>query len=149
MKIDEIDIKILSELQKDSRLSIRELSKRVNLSAPSVTERVRRLEDNGVIEGYTVRINKKLIGFPIECIIIVTIRNGVFKKFKEYITNHPRSDFCYTIAGDASYIAKLSVKTLAELEIIVEEISCFAITTSLIVFSQVTINEDISKFFDK
>ncbi len=59
MKLDEIDVLILQELQKDSRLSIRELSKRINLSPPSVTERVRRLEDDGVIEGYTIKINKK------------------------------------------------------------------------------------------
>ena len=50
MKIDNTDIKILKELQLDSRLSIRELSKRVNLSPPSVSERIKKLEDNGVIE---------------------------------------------------------------------------------------------------
>ena len=54
MKTDETDVRILRELQADSRISIRELSKRVNLSPPSVTERVRRLEDHHIIEGYTI-----------------------------------------------------------------------------------------------
>ncbi len=67
MKLDEIDVLILQELQKDSRLSIRELSKRINLSPPSVTERVRRLEDDGVIEKYTIKINKK----NLDCLLIV------------------------------------------------------------------------------
>jgi len=62
MKFDEIDVMILSKLEKNGRLSIRELSKRINLSPPSVTERVKRLEDNGVIEGYTISINKKKLG---------------------------------------------------------------------------------------
>ena len=59
MKMDNTDIKILKELQQDSRLSIREISKRVNLSPPSVTERIRKLEDSGVIEGYTIKINEE------------------------------------------------------------------------------------------
>ncbi len=77
MKFDEIDAMILSELEKNSRLSIRELSKRINLSPSSVTERLKRLEDNRIIEGYTISINKKNLGLSINCIIKVTMRmNG-------------------------------------------------------------------------
>lgn len=76
MKFDEIDIAILSELQKNSRLSIRELSKRINLSPPSVTERVNRLQDSEIIEGYTIRINKKKLGLSIDCIMKITMKNG-------------------------------------------------------------------------
>jgi len=65
MKFDEIDAMILSELEKNSRLSIRELSKRINLSPSSVTERLKRLEDNRIIEGYTISINKKNLGLSI------------------------------------------------------------------------------------
>ncbi len=79
MKLDEIDVLILQELQKDSRLSIRELSKRINLSPPSVTERVRRLEDDGVIERYTIKINKKKLGLSIDCIIKVTMKMDSMK----------------------------------------------------------------------
>lgn len=69
MKFDNTDIKILKELQLDSRLSIRELSKRVNLSPPSVAERIRKLEDNQIIESYTIKINKSALGLSIHCII--------------------------------------------------------------------------------
>lgn len=88
MKIDEIDVRILRELQADSRISIRELSKRVNLSPPSVTERVKRLEEHRIIEGYTIRLNKKELGFAIDCIIEVTMRDGQYEKFKNYIKNY-------------------------------------------------------------
>lgn len=63
MKIDNTDIKILKELQLDSRLSIRELSKRVNLSPPSVADRIRKFEDTGIIQGYTIKINEDALDF--------------------------------------------------------------------------------------
>ncbi|MCU4666498.1 winged helix-turn-helix transcriptional regulator, partial [Bacillus paralicheniformis] len=57
MKIDDLDFKIIAELKKDSRLSMRELGRKISLSAPSVTERVRRLESFGVIKKYTLDID--------------------------------------------------------------------------------------------
>ena len=146
MKFDEIDIMILSELQKNSRLSIRELSKRINLSPPSVTERVKRLEDSGVIEKYTIKINKKKLGIPIDCIIKVTMKNGEYEKFKKFIKNFPRSEWCYRIAGDGCFLVKLSISDLNEVEEFINEISSYAITTTIIAFSSVEINDDISKF---
>ncbi len=148
MKIDSIDVQILSELQKDSRLSIRELSKRVNISPPSVTERVRRLEENGIIEGYTIKINKKKLGLSIECLVKVIMRNGEYEKFKKFIVNNFRSEFCCRIAGEACFIVKLSVKSLEEIEEFINEIASYAITSTMIVFSNVAVNEDINKFVE-
>lgn len=65
--------------------SIRELAKRVNLSPPSVAERIKKLEDCGIIEGYTIKINEKALGMDIQCIIQIDIRNGEFEKFIDAI----------------------------------------------------------------
>lgn len=146
MKLDEIDVMILSELEKNSRLSIRELSKRINLSPPSVTERVKRLEDNGVIEGYTISINKKKLGLSIDCIIKVTMRNGEYEKFKNFIKNYIRSEWCYRIAGDGCFLVKLSVKDLNEIEEFINEVSPYAITSTNIAFSEVDLDNSINKF---
>lgn len=146
MRLDEIDVLILQELQKDSRLSIRELSKRVNLSPPSVTERVRRLEDDGVIEGYTIKINKKKFGLPIDCIIKVTMRNGQYERFKTFIKDYKGSEWCYRIAGDGCFLVKLSVKSLNDIEEFINEISSYAITETTIALSEITINSSINKF---
>lgn len=146
MKFDEIDVTILSELEKNSRLSIRELSKRINLSPPSVTERVKRLEDNGVIEGYTISVNKKKLGLSIDCIIKVTMRNGEYEKFKNFIKTYNRSEWCYRIAGDGCFLVKLSVKDLSEIEEFINEVSPYAITNTNIVFSEVAIDNSINKF---
>ncbi len=146
MRIDEIDARILQELQADSRLSIRELSKRVNLSPPSVTERVKRLEDQGIIEGYTIRLNKKKLGLAIECIVEVTMRDGQYERFREFITEYKHSEWCYRVAGGACFVVKLSVPSLEALEAFVNAVSSYALTDTSIVFSKVDVNDEINKF---
>ena len=146
MKLDEIDVLILQELQKESRLSMRELSRRVNLSPPSVTERVRRLEDNGVIEGYTIKINKKKLGLYIDCIIKVTMRNGQYEKFKIFIKEYKQSEWCYRIAGDGCFLVKLSIRSLNDIEEFINDISSYAMTETIIALSEVTINNNIKKY---
>ena len=148
MKIDSTDVKILKELQQDSRLSIRELSKRVNLSPPSVTERIRKLEDNGIIEGYTIKINEKALGLDIQCIIQIDLKNSEFERFKKLIYDHPRVIFCYRIAGHSCILVKLSVEAISEIEDFVDSIASLNATTSThIIFSQVPTNESVEKFF--
>lgn len=146
MKIDEIDVRILQELQADSRISIRELSKRVNLSPPSVTERVRRLEDHNIIEGYTIRLNKKELGFGIDCIVQVTMKDGQYEKFKSFIQEDKHSEWCYRIAGAACFIVKLSVPSLEDIEQFINAVSSYAQTNTSIVFSKVEVNDRIDKF---
>ena len=148
MKMDNTDIKILKELQQDSRLSIRELSKRVNLSPPSVTERIRKLEDSGIIEGYTIKVNEKALGLDIQCIIQIDLKNSEFEKFKKFIYNHPRVNFCYRIAGQSCILVKLSVESISEIEKFVDSIASLNATTSTnIIFSQIPTNESVEKFF--
>lgn len=146
MKIDEIDVRILQELQADSRISIRELSKRVNLSPPSVTERVRRLEDHNIIEGYTIRLNKKELGFGIDCIVQVTMKDGQYEKFKSFIQDDKHSEWCYRIAGAACFIVKLSVPSIEDIEQFINAVSSYAQTNTSIVFSKVEVNDRIDKF---
>lgn len=146
MKMDEIDMRILHALQTDSRISIRELSKRVNLSPPSVTERVRRLEDHNIIEGYTIRLNKKKLGLAIECIIEVTMRDGQYEKFKSFIRDYKYSEWCYRIAGAACFIVKLSVPSLEDIEQFINAVSAYALTETSIVFSKVEVDNSITKF---
>jgi len=146
MKIDEIDVRILRELQADSRISIRELSKRINLSPPSVTERVRRLEEHGTIEGYTVRLSKKGLGIVVDCILEVTMRDGQYEKFRGFIKDYKYSEWCYRIAGAACFIVKLSVPSLEDIEQFIDAVAPYAMTQTSIVFSEVEVNHSIDKF---
>ncbi|WP_346353230.1 Lrp/AsnC family transcriptional regulator [Azotosporobacter soli] len=149
MKFDDIDFNILAELQKNSRVSIRELSKKINLSPPSVTERVRRLEDNGVIEGYTIKINKNKLGLTIKCIVEVTLKGSEYELAPSYIINYPKCEYCFRVAGESCFIVVLSLSSFSEAEDFIKEISPFAMTKTKFVFEQLNINEDIKKYFPK
>jgi len=148
--MDNIDVRILSELQNDSRLSIRELAKRINLSAPSVAERVRKLEDKGIIEGYTIKINRKKMGVPIDCFVMITTRNGEHERLRQLVASDPRVELCYRISGDACFIVKLSVKTLDQIEDFINKVTPYATTRTQIAFSQVQVDTDVSRLlFDQ
>ncbi|MDZ5473616.1 Lrp/AsnC family transcriptional regulator [Bacillus sp. 31A1R] len=140
MIIDEIDKSILKELIQDGRQSMRELAKKVNLSAPSVTERVRKLESEGVIKGYSVEIDYGKLGLGIECFVEVTLRQGEYEKFRKKIADHPHAEFCYRIAGQACYIVKLRLKNFQQIEGFINEITSYAGTVTHIALSEIKTN---------
>ncbi|MFB5677998.1 Lrp/AsnC family transcriptional regulator [Paenibacillus terreus] len=149
MKIDDIDLLIIDELSRDSRLSMRELAKKVNLSAPSVTERVRRLESEGIITGYTIEINRKKLGFEMECIMEVTVRNGDFNKLKTFVQNHPRVLGCWRTAGKACYFVRICAGDLGEIEDFVDSIASYASPSTNIIFSEVKIHTSLKQQLTK
>ncbi|MFY0779787.1 Lrp/AsnC family transcriptional regulator [Peribacillus simplex] len=142
MKIDEKDQSILAELRLNSRISMRELAKKVNLSAPTVTERVRQMESFGIIKGYVAEIDHTKIGFPIECIVEATIKNGEYEKFKKYISKLPNVDFCYRIAGQACFMLKIHSESLEEVEEFINRIIPFAATITHVILSEVKISQE-------
>ena len=75
---DALDWKILSELQKDARMSFSELSEKVSLSRPAVAERVKRLEEANIITGYSANINLKALGYPISAYLTVSVNQTKF-----------------------------------------------------------------------
>lgn len=137
MKIDNIDKKILDELSKDSRLSMSELGRRIHLSSPSVTERVRKMESFGVIKKYSIEVDYEKIELPIQCIIEATVKNGDYSSFKRAIENLPNVSFCYRIAGNACYMLKMQFGTFAQAEEFINAINPFAHTVTHFIFSQV------------
>ncbi|ATH95596.1 AsnC family transcriptional regulator [Bacillus glycinifermentans] len=137
MNIDELDFKIIEELKKDSRLSMRELGRKITLSAPSVTERVRRLEAFGVIKRYTLDIDYQKIGLPVSCIIEATVKNGEYERFKAYIERLPNIEFCYRIAGAACYMLKINAANLEEVEAFINRTSPYAQTVTHVIFSEI------------
>ncbi len=137
MKIDHIDKKILNELIQNSRVSMRELSKRINMSSPAVSERVKQMESFGVIKGYTLNIDYEKAGYPVSCIIEATIKNGEYNLFKRQIKQMPNVEFCCRIAGNACFILKLHFETLSKVEEFIDSISPVAETVTHVVFSSV------------
>ena len=113
-----------------------------------MTERIRKLEDRGIIEGYTIKINGGALGLSIQYIIQIDLKNSEFETFKKFIYNHPRVVFCYRIAGHSCILLKLSVESISEIEEFVDSVSSLDSTTSTyIIFSEIPINETMGKFF--
>ncbi|MBM7633227.1 Lrp/AsnC family transcriptional regulator [Geomicrobium sediminis] len=141
MKIDDIDRRILDELHNNSRLSMSALGRKVNLSSPSVTERVRQMESFGVIKRYTLDVEYEKLNLPIQCIIEATIKDGDYKAFRRYVEKLPNVEFCYRIAGAACYMLKMQFETFAHAEQFIDEVSPIAQTATHFIFSEVETNQ--------
>lgn len=144
MKIDNIDKKILDELKENSRLSMSELGRRINMSSPSVTERVRQMESFGIIKKYTLEVDYEKLGLPNQCIIEATVKNGDYKSFRHFIEDHPNVEFCYRVAGNACYILKMQFDNFAKAEEFINLVSPYATTVTHFIFSQIPTKLKIS-----
>ncbi|PAE22420.1 AsnC family transcriptional regulator [Bacillus sp. 7504-2] len=140
MKTDSIDQQIIDELLENSRLSMSELGRRINLSSPSVTERVRKMESFGIIKKYTLDVDYEKLGYPIQCIIEATVKNGDYKAFKRFIESFPNVEFCYRIAGNACYMLKMQFETFSKAEEFIEKVNPYAHTVTHFIFSRVPTN---------
>ncbi len=110
-----VDGAILRELQSDARRSFAEIGKTVGLSATSVAERIRRLEHDGVIEGYQVKLSARKLGFPVTAFILAR-PNGTDARFVKVARERPEILACHRITGDFSFLAFALVRDVEHLE---------------------------------
>ncbi len=116
-RLDDIDLKILRILQKDSKKTTKEVAKLLNLTASPVYERIRRLEKKGYIKQYVALINKKLVGCPITAVCMVSLRyhdEGFIDKFDRQIKALPEVQECYHMAGKVDFFLKINLRGLEE-----------------------------------
>ncbi len=130
---------LLEALQEDARLSYTELGQRVGLSAPAVAERVRRMEDAGIITGYHAEINRRKLGFPITAIIRMSNFPGdPCTRFTAYVQNLPEVLECSRVTGGDSMIIKVMASSVEHLETLIDRLAEQAnITTSMVLSTPV------------
>jgi Lrp/AsnC family transcriptional regulator, leucine-responsive regulatory protein len=133
--LDPVDVRILKALAADARISIAELARLVGLSAPSVTERIRRLEERGVIEGYAVRINPIGLGLPLAAWLRVRPLPGELQRVADILRGQPEIVECDRITGDDCFIAKAHVRSVEHLERLIDKLIPFAMTNTAIIQS--------------
>jgi Lrp/AsnC family transcriptional regulator, leucine-responsive regulatory protein len=133
--LDRIDAAILRELCADARIPRAELSRRVGLSAPSVADRVRRLEDSGVITGYGARLNPARIGYRLTILIRARPLPGEMNNMIKAIRETPQIVACDRVSGEDCFVARAHVRDVAEMEAIIDRIVPFGATNSSIVQS--------------
>jgi Lrp/AsnC family leucine-responsive transcriptional regulator len=133
--LDAVDARILKALADDARTSVADIARLVGLSGPSVSERIRRLEESGVIEGYTVRINALEIGLPIAAWLRVRPLPGELARVADILRGLTEIVECDRVTGDDCFIAKAHVRSMEHLERVIDRIIPFAMTNTSIIQS--------------
>jgi Lrp/AsnC family leucine-responsive transcriptional regulator len=127
--------RILDELQRDGRLSLAELGRRVGLSPPAVAERVSRLERDGVITGYHARIDPRALGFALGVVIRVRPAPREIAKVAALARETPEVVECHRITGEDCFFMKANVRDVEHLEEVIDRFVVFGQTTTSIVQS--------------
>jgi Lrp/AsnC family leucine-responsive transcriptional regulator len=133
--LDQTDRALIGELQKDARLSLAELGRRVGLSAPSVADRMRRLEDAGVILGYRAEVDPRALGYELSAVLRVRPDARQLPKLAKIATDTPEVTECQRVTGDDCYVMKLHVRDVEHLEEVLDRFTPFGRTTTSIVQS--------------
>lgn len=133
--IDEIDRKILEELQREARVSYAELGRRVGLTTPAVIERVRKLEDAGVITGYRAEIDTSKVGLPITAFVRMSITGVDYSHIIEVAEQSNEVLECHRGTGGDSFIMKIAVSSVEHLQEVIDRLVPYGITTTTIVLS--------------
>ena len=134
--IDALDQRILDVLLTDSRISLKQLAEQVGLSSPSVSERLRRLEERGVIRQYTVDLDPAALGYPLQAIVRVRPMPGKLHLVQKLIEDIPQISECDKVTGEDCFIARLYVQSIDQLDQILDRVADHAETNTAIVKAQ-------------
>jgi Lrp/AsnC family transcriptional regulator, leucine-responsive regulatory protein len=129
--LDSYDARILAELQADARLSMTELGRRVHLSQPAVTERVRKLEAAGVITGYRATVNLKALGYGIRAVI--RVGRTEFDRIVRLVQDTPEVISAYNVTGEDSWVLDIAVTDVAHLDAVVSRFCELSVTSTSII----------------
>jgi Lrp/AsnC family transcriptional regulator, leucine-responsive regulatory protein len=137
--LDETGWHILEALQVNARLSFSELGQRVGLSSPAVAERVRRMEDAGIITGYRAVVNTAKIGYPITAIMRMNSQGERSTRLNVSVREIPEVLECYRVTGEDCHIMKVIVSSVEHLESLIDRLSVHGqVTTSIVLSIPVT-----------
>ena len=136
VNLDQTDWAILAELQRDGRLPITELGRRVSLSASATTERVRRLEGAGVVTGYRAEVDLEKAGYPVLAVVRLKYPGNRHEPLHALLAERGEVLECLRTTGDDCYALKVAATSMAHLERVVDELMAFGSTTTNIVYNQ-------------
>ncbi|QFY62144.1 Lrp/AsnC family transcriptional regulator [Rhizobium grahamii] len=137
-ELDGVDQRMLAALAGDARMSLKELAQLVGLSSPSAAERLRRLQERGVISAFTVDIEPAALGYPLQAIVRVRPLPGQLHLVERIIQETPEFIECDKVTGDDCFIARLVTRSMEQLDTILDKIAERAETnTSMIKASPV------------
>ncbi|SNR82913.1 Lrp/AsnC family transcriptional regulator [Lutibacter flavus] len=145
MKLDTINWKILSCLQQNARQSNTEIARIVGVTSPAVAERIRKMEDAGVIEGYHAKVSHIETDHQLKAIITLRAFMGRLKPFLQTVTSFNEVVNCYRITGNENIVMEVVLKNQKHLEQFIDQLITYGETRTHIVLSNVIENNPIIK----
>ncbi len=133
--LDRTDRAILQALQEHARISFNKIGQRVGLTSPAVGERVRRMEDAGVITGYHAELEPGRLGLPLQAFIRLHTGPEKYPRVLAALAETPEVLECHHVTGEASFILRVAVASMPDLEAIIARLSPYGETATSIVLS--------------
>lgn len=135
MQLDRTDWQILAALQQEARLSFVALGRRVGLSPPAATERVRKLEEAGIIQGYGAAIAPERLGLSLRAFVQLTTSPGHYPAIVALLQERPETIEAHHIAGSYSFLIEVVARSTQQLEDLLGKLSYYGQTNTAIVLS--------------
>lgn len=143
--MDSVDQKILSILQQDARISMRNLAKEIPMSVPATCERVRKLEDSGVIKGYSIKVDPSKIGNTINAFVVCALRIGELESNIRWVQKQPQIVSAYTLAGRHALLLQVSCVSMKEYQELINTLYTCSVIESYIVIENIKDNAFIPR----
>jgi Lrp/AsnC family leucine-responsive transcriptional regulator len=134
--LDATDWAILAELQQDGRLPLTELGRRVSLSASATTERVKRLENTGIITGYRATVDLDKVGYGVLAVVRLKYPGNQHQPLHRLLAERTEILECLRTTGEDCYLLKVAATSMRHLEQVINELTAFGTTTTNIVYNQ-------------
>ncbi|MFH7595770.1 Lrp/AsnC family transcriptional regulator [Streptomyces racemochromogenes] len=134
--LDHVDWAIIEQLQREARVSLSELGRRVNLSPSATTERVRNLEALGVITGYRAEIDLAKVGYPVLAVVRLKYPGNRHEPLRRLLAERREVLECLRTTGNDCYTLKVAATSMEHLETLMDELAGFGSTTTNVVYSQ-------------
>ncbi|WP_296385924.1 Lrp/AsnC family transcriptional regulator [Winogradskyella sp.] len=143
MSVDSLNWKILKCLQQNARMSNAEIGRRVGVSSPAVSERIKKMEDAEIIEGYTTFISHFEVGYQLKALITLRAFMGMLKPFLEKVKTYDEVVNCYRITGNENIVMEVVLKNQKHLESFIDQLISYGETKTQIVLSHVVKHSEV------
>jgi len=143
MKLDTLNIKILKCLQQNARMSNAEIGRQVGITSPAVSERIKKMEDVGIIEDYKAMVSPFEIGYQLKAIITLRAFMGKLKPFLEKVKTYDEVVNCYRITGDENIVMEVVLENHKHLERFIDQLISYGESKTNIVLSRVIKQKEI------
>jgi len=137
MILDELNWKILKCLQENARQSNSEIGRLVGITSPAVSERIKKMEDAGIIQSYNTLVSPYEVGYQLKAIITLRAFMGMLKPFLEKVKTYNEVINCYRITGNENFVMEVVLKNQKHLESFIDQLIVYGESKTQIVLSHV------------